>query len=151
MKHLHRDRIAGLITLLLSATYLWLSFDIEIGSAIADSAITPRSMPQMLGCLGVLISLGLLLQRNGEPLRLGNLSWRHLASSIGLMLLFAATLRPLGFVLSGTLFLFAAFSLLGAPNRWRSLLLALLVSVSFWALMSLVLDVYIPPWPERWT
>jgi putative tricarboxylic transport membrane protein len=63
------------------------------------------------------------------------------------MSVYGLSLRPLGFLLSTSLFLMAGFLLLGERRPTWLIGVAVLVTVGFWALMSLGLGVFLSPWP----
>ena len=56
-------------------------------------------------------------------------------------------MRPLGFILSTSLFLMLGYALLGERNPLRLILAAVPLVVGFWFLMTQGLDVFIEPFP----
>ena len=59
-----------------------------------------------------------------------------------------ATGRPLGFLLSTSLFLMLGFAILGERRPLTLILAAVPLVVAFWVLMTQGLEVFIEPWPE---
>ena len=142
---LSRDQIGGLFMLCFSCAYSILIFDIpKIESA---SGFDARSMPIFLGGLGTLFSL-ILLSRHGESASLNNLNFALGFTFVGLLIIYSVSLRPIGFLLSTTIFLFAGFWLLGERRLIKNSLVAVTVSFGFWLIMSELLGVYLPAWPE---
>ena len=72
------------------------------------------------------------------------------ASLLGGGLAFMLTVRPLGFVLAGTLCGFGVARAFDAPPDWRTLALCVGIALAFWGLFAVVLGVGLGPalaWP----
>ena len=75
---------------------------------------------------------------------------RRMAWLLGGGLAFMLTVRPLGFVLAGTLCGFGVARAFDAPPDWRTLALCVGIALAFWGLFAVVLGVGLGPalaWP----
>lgn len=146
---LTRDRIGALIMLAFSLGYGVLIFQIPLLPFQAEAAFTARTMPQALAVLGAVLSLALLIKPGDDaPLKLAGLQWKIAAGLCVLMLFYGFTVRPLGFLISTTIFLAGGFLMLGERRWWLVLVASVPVVVFFWVLMTQFLGVFIEPWPE---
>ena len=128
-----------------SCAYGILIFDIpKIESAAGFDA---RSMPIFLAALGTLFSLALLTRR-GELASFTNLNFGLGFAFVLLLITYSISLRAIGFLVSTLIFLFIVFWLLGERQLVKNAIVAAAVSVGFWLIMSELLGVYLPPWPE---
>lgn len=145
---LKQDQIGGLFLLVFSTSYAALISDIP--TIHSNESLTARSMPTALAALGILFGLGLLgrTKSSGANPFLG-LDLRLGLGFLALMSGYALTIRPVGFILSTFVFLVAGFWLLGERRWLKNCFIAGVVVTVFWLLMTQVLSVYLPPWPER--
>jgi putative tricarboxylic transport membrane protein len=144
---LTKDRIGALLMLAFSIAYGLLSYRIPLLPFQEAAAFTARTGPKALAVLGIVLSLMLLVKPGGEAPDTEGFTWGRGAILCGLMLFYAATVRPLGFIPATTLFLLGGFLTLG-ERRWGVLLGASVpVVVAFWALMDMGLDVTVRPFP----
>ena len=146
---LTRDRIGALLMLVFSLFY-WLQIDdIKILAFQASSAMTGRTIPEILAALGVGLSLlALLRPSSNEKLVLTGFQWRRAALICLLMIAYGFTVRPVGFLISTSLFLIGSIVVLGERRLWVILVASVPLVILFWALMTQVLGVFIEPWPE---
>ena len=149
MTLLSKDRIGALILLVFCAAFGWLSQDITLLPFQANQAFTARTMPEALSVLGVVLALLLLIQPGSdEQPSFSGYRWGVGLAFLGLMVLYGFGVRPMGFLISTTLFLIAGFMLLGERRVWMLLGASIPLVVAFWALMAKVLEVYVAPWPN---
>lgn len=104
-------------------------------------------MPIFLASLGILFSL-VLLTRRGELASFTNLNFGLGFAFVLLLIAYSISLRTIGFLVSTLIFLFIGFWLLGERQLVKNAIVATAVSVVFWLIMSELLGVYLPPWPE---
>lgn len=146
---LTRDRIGALLMLAFSLGYGVLIFRIPLLAFQAEAAFTARTMPQALSVLGIVLSLVLLVRPgDGEPVGIAGLQWKVAAGLCVLMLFYGFTVRPLGFLISTTIFLAGGILMLGERRWWLVLVASVPVVIFFWVLMTQFLGVFIEPWPE---
>ena len=115
-------------------------------------AFLPNTMPMVLSVIGALLSLIIIVtpETRGNAgttpkFERGNLL--QAAALLGAMVLFAIALRPLGFILSTSLFLVGCGAVLG--ERKFLLMVPIAVGSAFfiWYLVQQVLGIYMRPWP----
>ena len=145
---LSKDRIGGVLLLLFCATYAWLIQDIRLLPFQKAANFNARTMPEVLAMLGIGLSVWcIVLPGSHEGPRLRGLDWPRALAFLGLMSLYGLLLRPLGFVLSTSLFLIAGFALLGERRPLWLVLASVPLVVAFWALMDRGLGVYVAALP----
>ena len=143
-----KDRVGGILMLLFCCLYAWKIGDIRLLPFQANQAFTARTMPEVLAVLGVGLSVALIvLPGKSGFLSLRDLNWPLGLVFLCLMSLYGFSVRPMGFLLSTSLFLMAGFALLGERSAVKSILVAVPLVVLFWALMNYGLDVTIRPLP----
>ena len=146
---LTKDRIGGVLLLLFCGTYAWLIGDIRLLPFQEASSFNARTMPQVLAALGIGLALWcILLPGSSEKPQVRGLDWPRVLVFLGLMSVYGLILRPLGFILSTTLFLIAGFLLLGERRPVWLLIGSVPLVVAFWYLMNEVLDVRVFALPE---
>ncbi len=145
---LSKDRIGGALLLAFCITYGILSQEITLLPFQAKVAFHARTMPEILSIMGIGLSL-LIIVFPGSPERpkLAGFNWLAAILFLILMSLYGLTIRPLGFILSTSVFLIAGFALLGERSPVKLLLVALPIAVGFWVLMTHGLDVFLEPLP----
>ena len=145
---LNRDRIGALILLLFSVVYGVYAFDIPLLPIQRKAAFTAQTMPIVLSVIGAGLSLALLLKPGHGGIEAPGFRWGLGAAICGFMVLYGLSVRPLGFIIATSVFLMANMLVLG-ERRWLLIVGASIpIVVGFWALMALVLDVYVAPWPK---
>ena len=143
-----KDRIGGVLLLIFCITYGLLSQNITLLPIQARAAFTARTMPEVLSVLGIGLSmLVLIFPGSHDRPQLRGFNWLTAALFLALMSAYGMTVRPLGFILSTSLFLMAGFALLGERSPLRLFLVAVPLVVAFWVLMTQGLDVFIEPLP----
>ena len=143
-----KDRIGGVLLLAFCITYGFLSQNITLLPIQAKAAFTARTMPEVLMVLGIGLSLLVVIfpGANERP-QLAGFNWGRAAFFLILMSVYGLTIRPLGFILSTSLFLMAGFAMLGERSALKLFLVAVPLVVCFWLLMTQGLDVFIEPLP----
>lgn len=146
---LSKGRIGGALLLLFCAVYGWLIADIRLMPFQQADPFTARTMPTALAVLGAGLAALVLFTASDRPPQVAGLRWGRVALFLGLMSLYGATVRPLGFLLATSAFLMIGFALLGERRPLTLLAVAVPIVVLFWVLMTQGLDVWIDPLP-RW-
>lgn len=145
---MNKDRIGGLIFLVLSMAYGYSATFIPALPGEEMEPLTPRSFPYALAFFGCLFSLFLILksgvqQDDHAAFNWQQYDWKLTGSLLLLMLVYGFLLSPLGFLVATLLFLIAGYYLMGE----RSIKVLLLASVPlvfvFWILLSKILGVYL--------
>ena len=143
-----KDRIGGLLLLAFCITYGVISQQITLLPFQANVAFHARTMPEVLSVMGTGLSLLIIaFPASKERPSLAGFNWLAAVLFLILMSLYGLTIRPLGFILSTSLFLVAGFALLGERSLVKLLLVALPIAFGFWVLMTQGLDVFLEPLP----
>lgn len=145
---MNNARLGGILLLIFCLTYAWLSQSIRLLPFQMNTAFHARTMPEFLAVLGIVLSIAIILFPGSRE----RVDWRALNWPLGiafliLMSAYGFTVRPLGFILSTSLFLIIGFRLLGERSPIRLLAVSVPLVVAFWALMNFGLDVFIEPLP----
>ena len=121
------------------------------------SPIWPSSFPKVLSIGAILFALIIVLGLEKSPnrdeapdinlKRFGDYQVTHALILIGLMIAYALLLRPLGFIASTFLFLFAGSFTLGERKYVTMAVVALIATLSIWYLVDSVLGIFLRPLP----
>ncbi|GIC78817.1 tripartite tricarboxylate transporter TctB family protein [Moritella sp. F3] len=153
LPRLNRDRVSGLIFLLVCLIYGYQATQIQLFPGDEYEAFTARTLPYLLTASGIIMSLLLIVMSptnicstsTCENTNESSLDWRLLGAFVALMTAYGVGLTWLGFVLATSLFLLVGFWLLGERRK------AVLFGASFpfvtvfWLLLTKVLDIYLEP------
>jgi putative tricarboxylic transport membrane protein len=143
-----KDRVGGCLLGLFCLSYGILGQDIQLIPAQTNAAFHARSLPDFLALSGVILSAWLVLfPSNHEAPGLRTLNWKRLLFFLSLMSLYGYTLRPLGFLLSTSLFLMGGFLGLGERGPFKVVGVAVGVTLLFWGVMTFGLGIFIDPFP----
>ncbi len=151
------DRWIALIFLILSLAYGLAAFRYPLLPFERNMAFLPNTLPISLSFLGVTISLFILLSAKStaeiDPEKLSVAQFRHFKSgqAMGLivaMILYAVLLRPVGFLISTTLFIAGTSIVLGERKVHFLIPVALIAAISVWYLVQQTLGIYLRPWPD---
>lgn len=148
------DRYIALCLLAFSIGYGYLAWMHPLLPFEVRMPFKPNTMPLGLAAIGIVLSsLLLLLPSPNEGLEKDAEGWRGFAWGqalilVGMMLLYALTLRPLGFIVSTALFLIAASRLLGETRWFRSIATSVISALVIWYLVDVVLGIYLLPLPN---
>ncbi|WP_163337571.1 tripartite tricarboxylate transporter TctB family protein [Desulfopila sp. IMCC35008] len=147
-----REKVGALIILLFSISYGLLATKIPLTFLAQQETFTPRTMPYALSAMGVLLSFLILVLPTADPSGKKSLSeetkgydWGTAILLTALMLIFGLTMKWLGFIVASIVFLLVGFWILGERRKKLMLLTAIPLVCLLWAIMSLLLGVYIAP------
>lgn len=111
------ERWVALFLLVLSVSYGYFALELESLTLGRSEVLGPRTFPLVLAACGTLLSLVLLLRPRAPGATVPDGRWRgdwfSLVLVMGLMALYAVTLRPLGFFVATWFFLAASSWALG--------------------------------------
>lgn len=147
------DRYIALCLLAFSIGYGYLAWMHPLLPFEVRMPFKPNTMPLGLAAIGIVLSTLLLLLPSANELEKDAEGWRGFAWGqalilVGMMVVYAITLRPLGFIASTSLFLIAASRLLGETRWIRSILTAVISASLIWYLVDVVLGIYLVPLPN---
>lgn len=152
------DRWIALVLLGICLAYgyaAWFTMDGNLAPFMKRNPIWPSTFPKVLSVLGILATLFILLGVEKSTPKEAEIDYRrlgeyHLGQALlllGLMVAYALCLRPLGFLISTSVFLVLGSFILG-ERKWHIMLpVALIAAVSVWYLVQEVLGIYMRPLP----
>ncbi len=153
------DRWLALIILGICCVYgytAWFLMDGSLAPFMRRNPVWPSTFPKILSIVCGLTALWVLVFQHAPPgKKTGEIDYRRLleyklqqaGGLIALMVSYALTLRPLGFLLSTALFLAVGAVVLGERKFHILVPVALLSSGLTWYLVAEVLGVYLRPLP----
>ena len=156
------ERVVAVFILLFSSGYTWLAFNYELLPFEKSMVFKPNTMPLGLAMIGIVLSLAIIFtprpketsvldestvdqRKAGEPEK--QYDKVRPVVLIVLMIVYALTLRPLGFVLSTSGFLAAGAWILGERNPRFLIPISIGTSFFFWYIVQEMLGIYLNPWP----
>jgi putative tricarboxylic transport membrane protein len=143
---MNNSRVGGVLFLILSVLYGYYANDIPLDFWSEQEAFNARSMPRIIAGAGIVTSILLIMLPSGRTdwTLMSRQHWLPTAALLVLMSIYGLILEPLGFALSTTLFLCAAFGVLGERNPVRMLAVSIPMALGFWLLMD-SLGIYLGP------
>ena len=152
------DRWIALVLLGICLAYgyaAWFTMDDSLAPFMRRNPIWPSTFPKVLSILGVIACFVILLGFEKSQPKEADIDYRrlgeyHLGQAVlllGLMVVYALTLRPLGFLFSTSAFLILGSFILG-ERKWHIMLpVALIATLAVWYLVQQVLGIYMRPLP----
>lgn len=164
------DRWIALILLALFCAYgysAWFTMDELLPPILRSNPVWPSSFPKALAVIGTCLALAVALNlekpvkantdnSSGSRASPSELDYRNLRNYktsqavilIVAMLAYAILLRPLGFLLATTLFLFTTSIVLGERRFLILALLAPVTAIGVWYLIDSLLGIFLRPFPS---
>ncbi len=152
------DRWIALVLLGICLAYgyaAWFTMDGSLAPFMRRNPIWPSTFPKVLSILGILATLAILLGVEKSEPKEADIDYRrlteyHLGQALlllGLMVVYALCLRPVGFLISTSAFLILGSLILG-ERKWLIMLpVSLIATVAVWYLVQEVLGIYMRPLP----
>ena len=154
------DRWIALVILIICAAYGYTAFftmDAGLPPFMQRNPIWPSTFPKVISVFAIIAALIIIfgLEKGTGEEKAPEINYRRLTDYklgqalllLGLMVAYALLLRPAGFLLSTTVFLFAGSFILGERKLHVMLPAALIASGSIWYLVQEVLGIFLRPWP----
>ena len=152
------DRWIALILLGICLVYgytAWFTMDGSLAPFMKRNPIWPSTFPKVLSVLGIVACLIILLGLEKSEIKETEIDYRrlgdyHLGQAVLLLVLmvaYALCLRPLGFLLSTSLFLILGSAILGERKWPVMILIAALATGIVWYLVQQILGIYMRPLP----
>jgi len=151
------DRWIAIVFLLICVVYGYTAFfsmDASLPPFMRRNPIWPSTLPKLLSILGVITAMIVIFSKPYVPSegsidyrKLGQYKLLHAIGLMGLMVLYALCLRPMGFLFSTTIFLVASGFLLGERKLHVLIPIAITTSVIIWYLVQEVLGIFLRPLP----
>ncbi|MBO6775376.1 MAG: tripartite tricarboxylate transporter TctB family protein [Marinibacterium sp.] len=152
------DRWIALILLGICLVYgytAWFTMDGSLAPFMKHNPIWPSTFPKVLSVLGIVACVIILLGLEKSEIKEAEIDYRrlgdyHLGQAVlllALMVAYALCLRPLGFLLSTSLFLILGSAILGERKWPLMILIAALATGIVWYLVQQILGIYMRPLP----
>lgn len=152
------DRWIALILLGICLVYgytAWFTMDGSLAPFMKRNPIWPSTFPKVLSVLGIVACVIILLGLEKSEIKEAEIDYRrlgdyHLGQAVlllALMVAYALCLRPLGFLLSTSLFLILGSAILGERKWPLMILIAALATGIVWYLVQQILGIYMRPLP----
>ena len=152
------DRWIALILLGICLVYgytAWFTMDGSLAPFMKRNPIWPSTFPKVLSVLGIVSCIIILLGLEKSKIKEDEIDYRrlgdyHLGQAVlllALMVAYALCLRPLGFLLSTSLFLILGSAILGERKWPLMILIAALATGIVWYLVQQILGIYMRPLP----
>jgi putative tricarboxylic transport membrane protein len=153
------DRWIALVLLVICVAYgytAWFGMDDALPPFMRRNPVWPSSFPKILSIAGAACALFILVMQKapGAPAE-GEIDYRRLfdykigqaGALVGMMILYALTLNPIGFLAATTLFLAGGGFVLGERRLWLLIPVAAFAAGSIWWLVQEVLGIFLRPLP----
>jgi putative tricarboxylic transport membrane protein len=153
------DKCIAVVFLVICVIYGYAAYTYPLLPFERNMTFLPNTMPMVLSVLGVSFALLILLapspKADAEGDALGNINlkkWREYKVGqalglIALMIVYALTLRPIGFIAATSLFLVGAGWTLGERKLVTMIAVALIGALCIWYLVQETLGIYLRPLP----
>ncbi len=150
MLKLNRDQIGGLIFLFVSLLYGYFARDIDLMPGDEHQAFNAQTLPSALSTMGIIFSSMLIVASSIRKdaylsIRCSAFNFSTIFKLLLLIVVFAISLKWIGFLVATVFFLVAGFWILGERNTKKMLTIAVLFSVITWFILHHLLDVYLAP------
>lgn len=152
------DRWIALILLGICMAYgyaAWFTMDGQLAPFMRRNPIWPSTFPKVLSIMGMVASLIILFGLEKGEEKIGDIDYRRLGDYhvgqalllLGLMVVYALALRPIGFLIATSGFLILGSFILG-ERKWHIMVpIAAVATVFVWYLVQQVLGIYMRPLP----
>ena len=152
------DRWLALVLLGIFIVYgytAWFTMAGGLAPFMRRNPIWPSTFPKVLSILGIAASIIILFRLEKSEEKIGEIDHRRLGDYflgqavllLGLMVVYALCLRPLGFLFSSSAFLIIGSFILG-ERKWHIMIsVALIATASVWYLVQEVLGIFLRPLP----
>ena len=133
----------------------WFTMDASLAPFMRRNPIWPSTFPKVLSVLGISASFIILigLEKGEEKIgeidhcRLGDYFLGQALVLLGLMVVYALCLRPLGFLFSTSAFLIVGSFILGERKLHVMIPVAFIATGAVWYLVQEVLGIFLRPLP----
>jgi putative tricarboxylic transport membrane protein len=142
------DRVAAIAFLAVGALFMVES--LRISKSAYGSTVGPNIFPLMLGLVLTLLSIKLLLETRryaDSDKKKQTLEYKKFFVILIAVILYAALLETVGYVITTFLFLTVGFQTMEKGSLWKSLLIAACFSLGVYALYVKLLQGTLPSWP----
>lgn len=145
-----KNRIAGILAVLLGGAYLAATFRIPVFAA-ADE-IGPRAFPFLVGVVVIGCGLALIVEDirkgDGVPFSWGFLAdrviWLRILATIAAGIIYGLVLEDLGYLIATVLFMLVVTSLINVGKHVQNVVISLVFSLVTFTTFALILKLSLP-------
>jgi putative tricarboxylic transport membrane protein len=152
------DKSIAAVFLVIAVVYGYTAFTYPLLPFERNMVFLPNTMPMALSVIAIILCLIVILgprqtsttDGSADDIDLSNLGNYNTGQAVALivaMILYALALRPIGFLLSTTLFLFATGWILGERKPVIMIPIALIGTGIVWFLVQQALGIFLRPLP----
>ena len=151
------DRWIAIVFLLICVVYGYTAFFSMDGSLppfMQRNPIWPSTLPKLLSIIGAITAMIVIFSKPYVPgegsidyRKLGQYKLLHAICLLGFMVLYAVSLRPMGFLISTSVFLFASGFLLGERKFHILIPVSVVTAGIIWYLVQEILGIFLRPLP----
>jgi putative tricarboxylic transport membrane protein len=139
------DRIFGLVMAVVALAYIAAARQIQ--TSFLMDPVGPKTFPIIIGCIAALASMYLVFRPDEEPQWPGLRTLGALAIAVGVLVLYAYSLKPLGFLLP-TAIAAALLSYQIAPRPRAAVVTGVCLSAALFGIFRYALGLGLVPWPR---
>ena len=139
------DRVFGLVMALLALAYIAAAREIQ--TSFLMDPVGPKTFPMIIGAIGALASMFLVFRPDPEPEWPGLRTIGALAMAVGVLVLYAYSLKPMGFLIPTAL----ASGLLSyqiSPRPKRAAIAGICLSAGLFLIFRYALGLGLVPFPR---
>ena len=141
------DRIFGLVMAVLALAYIASAFQIQ--TSFLSDPVGPKAFPVIIGSIGALSAMFMVFRPDPEPVWPAARTFGALAISIIVLVLYAYSLRPLGFILP-TAIAAGILSFQISPRPRYAVITGICLSVGLFLIFRFALGLGLVPFPKGW-
>lgn len=141
------DRIVGLVLIVVALGYLFSATGIR--TSFMSDPVGPRVFPYLIGILIIMCSAVLVLRPDPDTDWPGLMTVLQLAIALAVLLAYAMTIRPLGFLIP-TAFAAGVLSYQINPRVTTALMTGVGLSVGLFVVFKLLLGLGLQAFPRSW-
>ena len=139
------DRIFGLVMAVLALAYIASAFQIQ--TSFLSDPVGPKAFPVIIGSIGALSAMFMVFRPDPEPVWPAARTFGALAVSIIVLVLYAYSLRPLGFILP-TAIAAGILSFQISPRPRYAVITGICLSVGLFLIFRFALGLGLVPFPK---
>lgn len=147
VQSLMSDRLFGLVVLIAGVAYIASAFQIQTSFMV--DPVGPKTFPILVGGIGSLCALLIMIKPDAEPEWPRGKTWLSLLLALGVLLAYAYTLKPLGFLIP-TAIAAGILSWQIRPRLLPAIVTGLALSGGLYLLFRFVLGLSLAAVPRTW-
>ncbi len=152
------DKTLALFFLFVCMIYGYTAYNYPLLPFEKNMVFLPNTMPQALSVLGILLSSFILFTskkvkvlEKSDEIEFSKIEYYKIFQALMLlicMILYALSIRPIGFIIATVLFIVTSSWILGERKLIKMISIAFIVTVFIWYLVQEVLGIFLKPLPN---